>query len=190
MKGATRRTDRISAAAIAVIARSGLRGLTHRAVDLEAGLPQGSTSYYYRTRLALLSAVTERIARDDVADAPGDTDADLSDLDQIADLIAGIVSHWVGPGRDRMLARYEISLEASRQPDLRATLTAAGAGMRITAAALLRAAGAPDPVRQARDLLSCLDGLIYDQIAGAGGSRSHAEVRATIREILRGMVGH
>jgi DNA-binding transcriptional regulator YbjK len=186
---ATSRPDRLSAAAIAVIARSGLRGLTHRAVDVEAGLPEGSTSYYYRTRLALLVAVTERIARDDLAEAPDEGGMDLSNLDQIADLTAGIVAHWVGPGRDRMLARYEISLQASRQPELRETLTAAGTGMRTTAAAFLRAAGAPDPVRQGRDLLSCIDGLIYDQIAGVGGPRPHAEVRATVREILRGMVG-
>ena len=36
--------------------RGGLRGLTHRAVDAEAGLPEGSCSAYMRTRVALLTA--------------------------------------------------------------------------------------------------------------------------------------
>ena len=43
------------AAAVRVLATGGLRGLTHRAVDSEAGLPQGSCSAYMRTRLALLT---------------------------------------------------------------------------------------------------------------------------------------
>src|SRR4051812_45754087 len=42
-------------------ARSGLRGLTHRAVDAEAGLPEGSCSAYMRTRVALLRRLTEYV---------------------------------------------------------------------------------------------------------------------------------
>ena len=37
-------------AALHVIADEGLRGLTHRAVDRRAGLPEGSCSAYLRTR--------------------------------------------------------------------------------------------------------------------------------------------
>ena len=42
--------------------RGGLRGLTHRAVDREAGLPEGSCSAYLRTRQALVLALTEYVA--------------------------------------------------------------------------------------------------------------------------------
>ena len=48
-------------AAIEVVAESGLRGLTHRAVDARAGLPEGTCSAYLRTRLALLAALTEHV---------------------------------------------------------------------------------------------------------------------------------
>ena len=44
-------------AAIEVVAAHGLRGLTHRAVDREAGLPEGSCSAYLRTRHAMISAL-------------------------------------------------------------------------------------------------------------------------------------
>lgn len=47
--------------AIAVLARGGARALTHQAVDRDAGLAAGSTSYYFRTREALMSAAVERI---------------------------------------------------------------------------------------------------------------------------------
>ena len=52
----------IADAAISTLARDGMRGLTHRAVDRAAGLPEGSASYYFRTRQALLQATVERLA--------------------------------------------------------------------------------------------------------------------------------
>lgn len=58
-----RRRDLLDAA-VQVLAQTGLRGLTHRAVDAQAGVPQGSTSTYYRTRLALLSALTAHVAQE------------------------------------------------------------------------------------------------------------------------------
>lgn len=36
-------------------------GLTHRAVDREAGVPQGTTTNYFRNRSALLQGLVERI---------------------------------------------------------------------------------------------------------------------------------
>lgn len=47
--------------AIAVLARGGARALTHQAVDRDAGLAVGSTSYYFRTRETLVGAAVERI---------------------------------------------------------------------------------------------------------------------------------
>ncbi|HEY0694282.1 MAG TPA: TetR family transcriptional regulator, partial [Kribbella sp.] len=57
----------IADAAIRLVATRGLRGLTHRAVDAEAGLPPGSTSYYLRTRDALLTACVNRMLDHDAA---------------------------------------------------------------------------------------------------------------------------
>ncbi|MDX6764908.1 TetR family transcriptional regulator, partial [Streptomyces sp. F8] len=66
----------IADTAIGLVAAAGLRGLTHRAVDAAAGLPAGSTSYYFRTRTALIAACYQRLAELDLADvddgaAPG-----------------------------------------------------------------------------------------------------------------------
>ena len=52
---------RLLEAAVDVVAESGLRGLTHRAVDARAGLPEGTCSAYLRTRLALLVGLTEHV---------------------------------------------------------------------------------------------------------------------------------
>ncbi|MFC6506917.1 TetR/AcrR family transcriptional regulator [Promicromonospora citrea] len=64
-------------AGIAVLAREGARGLTHRAIDGEAGVPTGTTSNYFRSRDALVSGLFERIGQrlapspEDLAAAPG-----------------------------------------------------------------------------------------------------------------------
>ena len=110
-------------------------------------------------------------------------------LDLIAELAARTVAHWVGPGRDRMLARYEISLESVRRPTLRAELLSVGAAIRERTASAFAALGAPEPDRQGRDFIACVDGLIYDQLAGAGGVRSAEDVRRTLREFLGGIFG-
>ena len=179
------RRDQLCDAAISVIARSGLRGLTHRAVDHVAGFPEGSTSYYFRTRLALLKAVTQRLLTVDLADPPkpGMTTVDVN---LVVELAAQTIVHWVGAGRDRMLARYEISLESTRQPELRDAFVRAGEPVRALMVHTLSELGAPDPERQGRDFVAILDGLIFDQLVGAGGARSKNAVKKTLREVLTG----
>ncbi len=72
----SRQTD-IADAAIATLAHGGMRGLTHRAVDRAAGLPEGSACYYFRTRRALLQATVERLAELDIAEVPALPQHDL-----------------------------------------------------------------------------------------------------------------
>lgn len=55
------RREEVSDAAVTVVASTGLKGLTHRAVDEAAGVPAGTTSNYFRTREALVAAVAQRI---------------------------------------------------------------------------------------------------------------------------------
>jgi DNA-binding transcriptional regulator YbjK len=174
-------------AAIRTLARAGMRGLTHRAVDQEAGVPEGSTSYYFRTRQALLEATVERLAEVDTADVLDRPElSSNADLGDIADTCAALVQHWVTTGRDRFLARYELALEANRRPKLREVLVSAGARPRALAEAMLTAAGAPDPARQAPLLVAYLDGLIFDHLAGAGAlSLTRDELRVALGDLLR-----
>ena len=55
------RAERLADAGLAVLAAQGMRGLTHRAVDAEAGVPQGTCSNYFRTREELIVALGRRI---------------------------------------------------------------------------------------------------------------------------------
>jgi DNA-binding transcriptional regulator YbjK len=122
-----RRTEELSprrreilSAAMAVLARQGNRGLTHRAVDRAAGLPEGSSSAYFRTRDALLGAlgdfVADRLATDvaalgsRLATCPGDHERAVAE-------VSGLFSRWLEEP-DLLSARLELTVAATRDPQL------------------------------------------------------------------------
>jgi DNA-binding transcriptional regulator YbjK len=184
-KGADRQ-DAIADAAIHLVATRGLRGLTHRAVDTEAGLPPGSTSYYLRTRNALLTACVSRMLTRDVSAMPP-VGADPLEL---------LVGMTVGLARDRpddLVARYELSLEASRQPELRAAITEGGRQLRAMLAQLLDGLGVPEPEAAAWPVAAMMDGLMYDRVAGAGATLSpeafETAVRRSVVALIAGLKG-
>jgi DNA-binding transcriptional regulator YbjK len=195
----------IADAAISTLARDGMRGLTHRAVDRTAGLPEGSASYYFRTRQALLQATVERLAEltstDMLASAAMVNSAAVADsaavppppgheLNAFGALAAALVESWLTAGRERQLARYELSLEATRRPELRQTLVTTGAAIRAVIAGRFAAAGVPEPDQRAADFAAFIDGLLFDQIAGAGNRKLTAPgVRAAIDTLLAGVAG-
>jgi AcrR family transcriptional regulator len=199
------RRAEIADAAISTLARDGMRGLTHRAVDRAAGLPEGSASYYFRTRQALLQATVERLAELDSTDMPPGTGMPPStgmppgtglpappgqDLDAFAAAAAGIVENWLTSGRERQLARYELALEATRRPELRQALVTSGAAIRAMVASQFAAAGVRQPGQRAADFVAFLDGLLFDQIAGAGARElTGADLRAAIRALLAAVTG-
>ncbi len=59
-KNETRRRI-IADAGLTVLATDGSRGLTHRTVDIVAGVPVGTTSNYFRSREALIAGLVDRI---------------------------------------------------------------------------------------------------------------------------------
>ncbi|WUJ73421.1 TetR family transcriptional regulator C-terminal domain-containing protein [Kribbella soli] len=180
------RQDAIADAAIHLVATRGLRGLTHRAVDAEAGLPPGSTSYYLRTRNALLTACVSRMLTRDVSAMPPAG----------ADPVELMVGMTVGMARNRpddLVARYELSLEASRQPELRTAINEGGRELRAMLAQLLDGLGVPEPEAAAWPVAAMMDGLMYDRVAGAGATLSpeafEAAVRRSVVALIAGLKG-
>ena len=190
-EGIGERRTAIGEAAIAIIAREGLRALTHRAVDRELSLPVGSTSYYVRTRRQLLEAAVNRLAHrtgqdldaaGPAADAQegrapaGDAGGPAGALTpaQAAAAIAAVVDA-IASRRDDNLARYALAVDLTTDPDLHPLVTAQApvrSKMLHAAATLLTACGA-DGAR-APELVALVDGLIYDRLAGSG---AHPEAR-------------
>ncbi|MEU2427318.1 TetR family transcriptional regulator [Streptomyces sp. NPDC007851] len=148
----------------------------NRPVIQSAGVPARSCSYYFRTRQELLRATVERLADLDIAEI--DERPALvgpADVDRIAEATANLVEHWTTAGRERMLARYELALEAPRRPELQAALHTAGGRHRTMAENLLTAAGAPDPAAQVNTFVALLDGIRLNQLTAAAPHRLTSE---------------
>jgi AcrR family transcriptional regulator len=173
---------------IDLLAARGSRGLTHRAVDAAAGLPDGSTSYYFRSRGALLIAAAERLAQLDLA--PGDQPNPAvaaeraTGVHDLCDLFARLVHEQATTYRRRTLARYELSLEAARNPEVAAVMTAIGSSFTGIAARMLENLGARDPVGDARALIAACAGLVFESTLGAQQSYTQHEIRAVICDLL------
>ncbi|MFZ3495597.1 TetR/AcrR family transcriptional regulator [Streptomyces sp. 5.8] len=196
-RGSDRRTL-IADSAIDLVATAGLRGLTHRAVDGAAGLPAGSTSYYFRTRTALIGACYARLAELDLGDFDGGATAappsapsappSPMDRDAVAAALAALLYRWLTTGRSRQLARFELSLEAARNPELATELHRAGQGSRDRAAGILAALGAARPGESAELMVAWADGLLYDRLAGALARSRPAPDLAELTSVTRRMI--
>ncbi|GGS78583.1 hypothetical protein GCM10010156_41630 [Planobispora rosea] len=193
----SQRAELVADTAIALLVERGMRGLTHRAVDEAAGLPPGSTSNLARTRSALLeltlARLTELEARHFSSLLEGGT-AGAGEaigergLEALAELMAQALWGQLTVGRRRTIARYELALEATRRPELRAIYDRAGARFREPAVAVLAAAGSGDPVRHGRQLVAFGEGIMFDAVAGAGAEPALDDLRLGLRELLRGML--
>ncbi|HEX6357453.1 TetR/AcrR family transcriptional regulator [Actinophytocola sp.] len=176
----------IADAAITTIAREGLRGFTHRAVDRAASLAEGSTSYYFRTREALMFAALARMAELDALDIgePLERGGEV-DMDALTSLVTALVWRWLTDSRERTLARYELTLESTRRPALRMRLMTHGAAFRVMAEQTIAAAGASEPKRRAGTLVAHLDGLLLHQLTRVAPTElDRREISAACRDLL------
>jgi DNA-binding transcriptional regulator YbjK len=105
-------------AAIQVLAEHGSRGLTHKQVDDYAGMPDGTTSYYYRTRAALLRGVGERMSQIDVDNLRSVTDEATKSESPFGRLAQLVMMQAEGRGLMLNRARHELALAAARDPEL------------------------------------------------------------------------
>jgi DNA-binding transcriptional regulator YbjK len=163
-KNDARRTA-LADAGITVLAREGSRGLTHRAVDAEAGVPVGTTSNYFRNRESLITGLFERIGAR-LAPAQADLDARASEQPS-RELFAAYVRDIVRrltTNREVTLALYELRLEAARRPELAALLgdwQRAGLDADI---AFNEAAGLPGGRREISLFHYAIEGLVFDRL--------------------------
>lgn len=184
-RGARRRVALLDAT-LRVVAREGAAGASHRAVAAEAGVPLGSTTYYFASREAMLLEALRHAADGEVARI----EARLAALEARPPDAAGWrreVVRWaldqVADERAHLLvARHQLELEALRRPELRAVYGAwTAAGLRLTET-VLRRAGARDPARDAPVLVAAIDGVTLNAVVLAD--------TAARRRLVRGVVAH
>lgn len=185
----TDRRAQIVAGAIELIATRGIRALTHRALDTQLALPPGSTSYYFRTRQALIEAVaagiTARSRADFLAAQANFPSGQPLDPAQVARDIATWLDQLLTHRLHDLIARHALIIEVLSDPELHARL--AGSLFSLERATdLFEALGAADPRESAHDFLALLEGLVFDRFAGlrAGSSGDVDQLARPLAEFL------
>jgi DNA-binding transcriptional regulator YbjK len=160
------RRAQILDAAIDILVDTGIGGLTHRQVDDRAGLPAGTTSNYFRTRLALLEATAAR-----TVDLHWQQVKTLQTLigqpmtrDGLEMLLARMISDPDEQLRRRTLARFELFMEGTRRKELRPFLHDLQAAAMKSASLILEAAGFTPSPEQVGELSRLLNGLVFSNL--------------------------
>ncbi|MGI8430392.1 MAG: TetR/AcrR family transcriptional regulator [Solirubrobacteraceae bacterium] len=132
MAPADRRTALLDVT-LCLVAAGGLRAVTHRAVERDAGLPHGSTTYYFKTREQLVDAAVDRLAQldhehvDEMAYAVTMALAPRAErLDPDLEAVGAALAAWLEEERTIQLARFELLLEGARRPGRSRLLPTAG----------------------------------------------------------------
>lgn len=176
------RQELVADAAVTVLAREGLRGLTHRAVDAETGLPGGSTSNCFRSRAALLTAIVTRLEELDLAAMTSTPPPDRTSLPVLAAHLAGNVALMTSRRHVRATrARIALLLDETARPAMEA-------GHRRFLAmleAMLTERGHHDPGAASRAVGDLLEGALVHAVSVRSRRIDVAELAAAVERLLR-----
>ncbi|MDD9938515.1 MAG: hypothetical protein OXT09_33205 [Myxococcales bacterium] len=156
----------LGAAAILVLSRQGSRGFTHRAVDRQAGLPEGTASRYARTRSDLLALAADRLFADDRKTSEQALRATSHGFTSIEAVEKGLerVTAALIQAEDHYRARVELQLEGARNPALRLHFQRGRAAFVSELASLLRAFEIDSARACADALVMAVDGALHRQL--------------------------
>lgn len=159
---------RLLHAALSIVGSEGLRGLTHRRIEDEAGLARGSARYHLGTNDQIIAATLEHAVLRDIRI----NEAVLAKVGfrslagsttSFPEILAALLSAYLeDPAALRV--RYELLLEATRRPSLQAEAQRWRAQFVSTSELALTAAGQADAHTVAVLLVACMDGLAFDAL--------------------------
>jgi DNA-binding transcriptional regulator YbjK len=183
-------------AAIHLLATEGARGLTHLRVDRQAGFADGTTSFYYQTRSALLRGAIDRVIELDVADFTEALDA--TRVGEVDSLLSHLAEHAmrtaVEPERTRARARFELTMIASRDPELSAVFESLAdrfVAISEAAVAQVQPAGTPpDPTlvkQQAFAVVTFLGGFLFRLAYGIAAVDSAKDLEVLLHSVIAGV---
>ncbi|MFF5568723.1 TetR/AcrR family transcriptional regulator [Streptomyces sp. NPDC012623] len=171
------RRQRIIDAAIRVVGRRGIAGLSHRTVASEADVPLGSTTYHFASLDELLIAAL-RQANEGFAAAVRESGVFADPRCDVPGELARLTGEWLAGDRTGVELEYELYLAALRRPALRPVAAEWCSGV-------TEALGPhTDPVT-ARALVALLDGICL-QVLLTGSVYDEAYAREMLARVASG----
>lgn len=175
-------------AAIEVLGRAGIHGLSHRSVDERSGLPPGTASNYFRSRDALLQAAADRVVelhKQDMTSATGESTPPI-DRETLIELMALSLHHAATAQRTRYLAVYELTLEATRRPQLGEALAQLEESTLDFTVQMHRALGLGTSREQVRTLITLFGAILFDLATRPPDTLTQQEVRTLTKAMVTG----
>lgn len=192
-EGTAARQELLLRSAITVVGRTGMRGLTHRAVDREAGMPEGTCSVYYRTRLALLTALAGFVAAAMNADvqALGEslpTPAADEGVARAIDATTEMLLRW-SEHPELIITISELALEAVRTPSLSEPIIAWRLDLtQVVEEIVCRRTEQPAARLRAEAIVASLDGVVLGGLLATSHAERPAYLRSMVSLVLRALV--
>lgn len=156
-----RRRRAILDAALRLISKLGVEGVSHRAVAEEAGVPLAATTYYFKSLDELLEGAL-RLFVDEEAERLTVLAERLQGKELPPLEIARLFRSELEPD----VAQFDLYVEAARRPALREVARRSIEMYATVAAAALRAAGIAEPAINPRAFVALFDGYGLHRIAG------------------------
>jgi DNA-binding transcriptional regulator YbjK len=185
------RREQILEAALRVIGRAGVQAVTHRAVAEEAGVPLGSTTYYFDSRDDLIRQALEYVAASEV-ERYGKRAEELRSVKSARQLADRLIDELVAAAQDRIayIAEYELWLEAGRRPELREAAQSWCDAEQLSVAGAMEALGSTDPRADASLVVAAIDGLGERVLAREDDPAEAAkEFRPELRRLVERLIG-
>jgi DNA-binding transcriptional regulator YbjK len=185
-RGAQRRTEIIDAA-IEVMARVGLAGLSMRVVAGQAGIPLGALSYYFADKADLVAQAFQQLSDREIERVVRTADRlePTMTADQLGDLVADMIIDGFTAPQGAIVTRYELVTEASRDERLRPMFEAWYAAMVPALSRLFRDLGSRQPELDSRTVMAVMAGLEIDNLYRPLGPVDKRRIRATLRHAFR-----
>ena len=160
------RKNAIIDAALEVVGRAGIAGLSLRVVAAQAGIPLSAVGYYFEGKDDLIQAAFDRHIQRETARV---TTAISRMARTPAPLTWPTDLRLRDPGltdtRMQLLAEYEFTIEGVRRPALARASAAWQGTLNAQVQAVMATLNSPSPKADARLILAVLAGLEVDQLA-------------------------
>jgi DNA-binding transcriptional regulator YbjK len=169
-----RRAERIVEGAMRLIARSGVESLTHRKIAQEAGVPLGSTTYYFGSHDDIIIAALERAMAEDTEKLEGWADGIHGREDVAAALTRRIMED--SADREREVMWYRLYLWGATSP---ATQELSYRWNQLMTTILARFVDA-----DTAEVLSTLYDALLMRVMTSGGRTEERDVARVIHSVL------
>lgn len=201
-QGSEQRRQQILDAAMRIIVRDGVRGVRHRAVAAEAGVPLSATTYYFKdiedlltdtfaqyversaAYMAKLWASSEVVLRQLLAQGDGSPEARARLADEVARMMADYVSRQLHTRRDFIMAEQAFRQEALLCPRLAELVSAHEQILLHGARQMLQVVGSRQPEQDAQMLTAIIEQMEYQGLLKDANAQADGQMLAILTRYL------